>query len=291
MIFNKNCSIYKENGYIIDCSSHTILHVPKGLDVYELPNSALNISECAMEEIKKTGKELIVPGSFKVFKHHFKGLYKLERIVAQEGIEEINCTGIRHIDYELPSTIKKLGYLSYPKVKDLVIPSGVEEIGYFFATHDYELISAEIPGTVKLIHGEPFNQCANLESIIIHEGVENGIKKLFGTNSLQKLCLPSTYNGCINFYMDKRTSNVMNKPFNEAANSFLSIYIKRNDKIYEFKVKHKDINLIDIDGCVIKLKIKENNLVFDLNKDLEENQIFDMGAPKVYVKSRIDGTL
>ena len=241
---------YEENGYIIGVNSHMIYHMPKGLTNYVLPASALSIKDEAVFDISSSVEQIVVPGSFKKFNTNLQSCSKLKKVILGEGVEEINCvvkTG--QVDFELPTTLKKIGKDNYPIVNNLVIPNGVETIEPMFASHDTNLISVDIPGTIKKIPAEAFNQCKNLQSIIMHEGVEAAENNSFrNTNNLHTLKIPSTFNGRVNLPMEARSgssrrgnSKYDGRTFEQEKEMILSIFIKRDDK--EFIIYHKIILL------------------------------------------------
>ena len=246
---------YEENGYIIGVNSHMIYHMPKGLTNYVLPASALSIKDEAVFDISSSVEQIVVPGSFKKFNTNLQSCSKLKKVILGEGVEEINCvvkTG--QVDFELPTTLKKIGKDNYPIVNNLVIPNGVETIEPMFASHDTNLISVDIPGTIKKIPAEAFNQCKNLQSIIMHEGVEAAENNSFrNTNNLHTLKIPSTFNGRVNLPMEARSgssrrgnSKYDGRTFEQEKEMILSIFIKRDDKEYEFKIKRGDCPIINI---------------------------------------------
>ncbi len=99
---------YEENGYLIGVNTHLIYHLPKGLTVYNLPESALGIKDTAITEMSGSVEKIVVPGNFKKFGGNFQFCKKLKLISLLDGVEEINCqvkTGV--VDFHLPSTIKK----------------------------------------------------------------------------------------------------------------------------------------------------------------------------------------
>ena len=256
-LFNKEQKerTYEENGYIIGVDSHIIYHMPQGLNEYVLPSSAVAIKDEAIFDISHSVEQIIVPGSFKRFSVNLQNCAKLKKVILSEGVEEIKCivkTG--QVDFELSTTIKKIGKDNYPIVNNLVIPNGVETIEPMFASHDTNLISVDIPGTIKKIPAEAFNQCKNLQSITMYEGVEAAENNSFrNTNNLHTLKIPSTFNGRINLSMESRSgsnargnSKYDGRNFEQEKEMILSVFIKREDKEYEFKIKRGDSPIINI---------------------------------------------
>lgn len=57
------------------------------------------------------------------------------------------------------------------QMKEFVIPDGITEITED-AFSGADIISVEIPSSVKIIHGSAFYMCLNLQKVILHEGLE-----------------------------------------------------------------------------------------------------------------------
>ncbi len=290
-LFNKKQKerTYEENGYIIGVDSHVIYHMPRDLKVYVLPESAVAIREEAIFDISHSVEQIVVPGSFKRFDVNLQSCKNIKKVVLNEGVEEINClvkTG--NVDFELPSTIKKIGKDNYPIVKNLVIPNGVEIIKPLFASHDTNLISVDIPGTLKKIPVYAFNQCKNLQTIIMHEGVETAeINSFFNTNNLHTLKIPSTFNGRIDLTMEARegtnprgNSKYDGKNFEQEKKEIMSVFIKRGDKDYEFKIKRGDCPIINISQNNIIIYIT-NGPGIDINCNSLKSGVYQIDNAKL----------
>ena len=77
------------------------------------------------------------------------------------------------------------------------IPEKVTVIGNSAFYQCERITSVEIPGSVKQIEGDQkkgaFCECANLESVILHEGVEEiGMSAFYGCEKLKEIVIPST---------------------------------------------------------------------------------------------------
>lgn len=261
---NENEKMWERDGYTFG-DSGTIYHVPDRR-VYKLPEGTKKISLNAITEMRNSKPYcIIVPGSFKKFGAELLGFDELKTIELQEGVEEVKCIYNEKkyaVDVKLPSTIKKIGAHNYPVVQYLVLPNGVVEIEKLFASHDTNLIYVNIPGTLKVIPFGAFNQCRNLRSVIINEGVETSMEKVFyGTNKLCTLVLPSTYNGTIKLPMESRDgSNIRGnskydvKGFADEQKQILNIKIKRENKSFEFNIKRGEQPTIEIKQNSIKIK-------------------------------------
>ena len=245
-----NEKTYEENGYVIGIESKLIYHVPKiqSGTTYFLPSGTTGLTDIAISEMRSSKpQQIVVPGSYKKFNYQLSGFENLCGIVLQDGVEEVKCsfgTSKNAVDVKLPTTIKRIGKNNYPVTQHLTLPIGVVEIDQLFASHDTNLLSVNMPGTIKVIPPGAFNQCKNLQSIVFNEGVETSARDAFrGTNNLRMLELPSTYNGVIDLPMEARAgSNVRGnsrydgKNFAEEQNSILKIKIRRGTKQFEFNI-------------------------------------------------------
>ena len=294
----QNDKTYEENGFVIGVDNHIIYHVPKIQigSIYILPDGTTNLTESAILEMRQSKPSgIIVPGSFKKFNIQLFNFEYLDQIVLQEGIEEVKCTfgsSKNAVDFKLPSTIKKIGKGNYPVVQKLVLPNGVVEIDPLFASHDTYLVSVTIPGTIKDIPQGAFNQCRNLQSVIISEGVETSGKDVFrGTNNLRLLEIPSTYNGTINLSMEARAvssprgnSKYDVTRFNDELNEELHIKIKRGEKIYEFKMKRGEQPEIKIWQNNIQIRCINQQQVISINCDVLEQGLYNIENGIIDVK-------
>lgn len=276
------------DGYIYGHDSGIIYHIPEnGYDWYEFPEDTTGLSPDAIIELKRySPTHIVVPGTFKEFNiqcFYFENLTKIE---LQEGVEEVKCVfnDKNVVDVKLPSTIKRIGAKNYPVVKDLVLPNGVEEISKLFASHDTNLVSVNIPGTLRKIPQGAFNQCKNLQRVILNEGVETSMPDAFrGTNNLHTLVLPSTYNGTINLPMDPRgvtnargNSRYDGKKFAEEQQEILNIKIKRENKDFEFNIRRGEQPVIEIKRNIIIIKCASQPQVISIDCSQLEPGIYNI---------------
>lgn len=280
-LFKHNNSVsektYEENGFIIGIDSHIIYHIPKTQTGGSLffPNGTTGLTKQSIMEMRSLNpQQVVVPGSFKKFNIQFMNMENLNSIVLQEGVEEVKCSFSmckNAVDVKLPTTIKRIGTNNYPIVQHLVLPKGTIEIGTLFASHDTNLLSVNIPGTIKTIPSGAFNQCKNLQSVIFNDGVETSNRDIFrGTNNLCNLEIPSTYNGVIDLPMENRPgSNLRGNSkydgtrFDEEQNSILKVKIKRENKLFEFNIRRGDRPNIEIRQN--KIQIKCNSLITSID--------------------------
>lgn len=260
-LFNKKKQEIEIDGYIVDNESRMILHIPPGKKKYEFPIGTKGIAGSAVGELKINGAtEVVIPESFENFRSNLNILEGVKFILS-EGIKSSNCVTRGNINFELPGSIKKLGYRNYPITDTLILPDGIEEIEKLFASHDILLKQVVIPGSLKKISSGAFNQCRNLEKFEMKEGVMGGeYNFLSRTNGLRELAIPSTFNGNILLDMDSRPvsnnrtkDNIDMMPFDKACNQILTIEIKRGEKAFQFRVKRGDIAGLDIRQNHIKI--------------------------------------
>lgn len=294
-LFNRNDKngineeLYTSNdGYKYGRDSGIIYHVPEYTynHIYTFPEGTTGLSETAIMELRKYQvKCIIVPASFKKFNVQFLNFENLEMIDLKEGIEEVKCRFDNNkVDILLPSTIKKIGQGNYPITENLVLPNGVEEFENLFASHDTNLISVTIPGTIKQISKGAFNQCKNLQTVILDEGVETAMLDSFrGTNRLHSLVLPSTFNGTIALSMDPRgitngrgNSKYDSKRFEEDQNAILRVQITRGNKVFTINMKRKEQPTIAIQRNIIKIKCASQIQVITINSNQFQSGIYNI---------------
>lgn len=303
-LFNRNNinkineKTYEENGYIIGIESHKIYHVPKIQEntTYILPDGTTELTESAISEIRiSKPQKIIVPSSFKKFNYEFINFENLKEISLNEGVQEVKCifgTSKNAVDFKLPTTIKKIARNNYPIVQNLNLPNGVIEIEPYFASHDTNLISVNLPGTIKTIPQGAFNQCKNLQTLTLNEGTEtSGRDILRGTNNLRTLEIPSTYNGIIDLTMEGRPgSNIRGnskydgKRFSEEKNNILNIKIKRGSKIFEFNIKRGEMPTIEIRQNKILIKCTSQTHPISIDYDIMESGIYNIENGKIIKK-------
>lgn len=237
---------------------------------------------------------------FRKFNAQLLNFEYLKEIELREGVEEeVKCIfdNRNAVDIKLPSTIKKVGAKNYPVEKELVLPKGIIEIDKAFASHDTNLISVNIPGTLKIIPQDAFNQCKNLQTVILNEGVETSLSNVFrGTNNLHTLFLPSTYNGRIELSMENRPlSNVRGnsiydgKRFAEEQQGTLSIKIVRPDEVlvykrFVFNIKRGEQPVIEVKGNIIKIKCANHPQIICIDCSRLEEGIYNIQNGRIEIQ-------
>lgn len=306
-LFNRNNGsktnekTYEINGFVIGVDSHIIYHVPKVQmgTTYIFPNGTTGLAETAISEMRSSRpQQIVVPGSFKKFNIQFINFENLRVIELQEGVEEVKCsfgTTKNAVDIKLPATIKKIGKNNYPIVQNLTLPNGVVEIDPLFASHDTNLLSVNIPGTIKVIPQEAFNQCRNLQSVVFNEGVETSARDVFrGTNNLRTLEIPSTYNGVIDLSMEGRmvsnprgNSKYDGKNYTEEQNNLLKVTIKRGSKTFEFDIRRGEMPSIEIRQNKIQIKCSSQQQIISIDCESLEQGIYNIDNGNVRMQQQV----
>lgn len=298
LFFNRNPygeKTYEVNGYIIGVNSHKIYNVPEigQNSTFILPEGAGEITIEAAGKMRARNPQCIVfPGSSRVAKGDLRSITSLKKVILQEGVEESRLTLYKNTDLELPKTIKKLGSHNYPIAKNLVIPEGVMEIADGFFSHDVNIESVILPGTLEVLPSQLFNQCKNLKTIVISEGtkgIPNNFNVFRGTNSLSLLEIPSTLNGFFKISYEGRSGSSSRGDAEYSTSKWeeipLKVKVKRGEKEYQISIMRKpelyvefgkdffsldgvnfDCNTLppgeyDVVNGVIKSKIATNNQV------------------------------
>ena len=85
-----------------------------------------------------------------------------------------------------------LKYIYSEQVKDFVIPDGITEIGER-AFSESNIVSVEIPSSVKTIHDGAFFKCHSLQRVILHDGLKTiGEYAFQGCEKLSEIILPES---------------------------------------------------------------------------------------------------
>lgn len=119
-------------------------------------------------------KEIIIPGSVKVFDGDFQSCKNLEKIIFEEGVETItsnsmvlNCSSLKEI--KLPSTLK---YVTEPNtfggasaIETIVLPEGIQINEGSTFKGNTSLKSIHLPASVSEITSSMFEGCTSLQSV------------------------------------------------------------------------------------------------------------------------------
>jgi hypothetical protein len=284
------------NGYIIDELTGTLVDVPQGLSIYIIPrevkklnpdlslmnNKPLSKMSEASEIIFEDGSIEKLPDGYFTFGNAFP---KLKKITLPYGIKSLgnNSIDATKTEYNLPQTLNHLGNDMYPEVQKLVIESNIKSLSPMFASHDTNLTCIEVAGTIKELPSNFVNQCKNLKTLILHEGVETAGDDAFrNLNSLEYVELPDSFK--IPFQTSMETRNGSNKRgnshydnsnFDKLENNILIIKKTHNGVPYTFHVRRGDFSSILFQNETVIIESnnpKQENITINLS-NLTENSI------------------
>lgn len=118
-------------------------------------------------------KEVTIPGSIKNFTGDFQNSENLEKVIFEEGIEEINteslamlgCTVLTEV--KLPSTLKTISGLfsGAPALSEINLPEGLTSIGKNAFSKMTSLTHITLPAGITEIPEKAFEKCTALTSV------------------------------------------------------------------------------------------------------------------------------
>ena len=208
------------DGYVIGCNTGIIYDCQEGKKEYRLPRGTKKLSRKACEKIKNA-ERLIIPASFEKFiAIHGTDDWgtsllknkecKLKRVYFEEGIKDIE---IRFFNWEeatfnIPKSVEHLRVRAVATDINgrLEIGENVKLMDDLYASHDLSIKEVEISGSLKEIPSGAFNQCKNIKSVIMHEGVKKaGTNSFKGTNQLEYVEIPESFQGIFDACWENRT--------------------------------------------------------------------------------------
>ncbi len=239
------------NGYIVD-ENGQLVDVPVGLKTYNIPaevkilNPSPELSANKVLEKLREAEEIVFAdgGIEKLPADYFTfgSKPKIKKIKLPNGLKELGDRAIDAVtvDYNFPTTIEYLGKDMYPNASKLVIPSGIKNLGSQFASHDTSLTHVEAPGSIKKLPYCFVNQCKNLKTLILHEGIEDAdIKAFFGLNSLEYLELPDSFKAPFESVMENRGGS--NKRGNSSYDGGRGVFEAQQNNIVTIKKTHNGV--------------------------------------------------
>ena len=282
------------SGYIIDEITGMLVDVPKGLRVYNIPkevkqlNPRLNLVANGVLKSLNDAEEIIFEaGSIeKLPAGYFTFLSKsnVKKIILPNGIKYLgdNCIDSTRTKYNLPATLEYLGKNMYPEVQELVIGSNVKSLGNSFASHDTNLIHVEVAGSIKELPSDFVNQCKNLKTLVLHEGIEKaGANTFRNLNSLEYVELPNSFKMPFQTSMEHRGGNNKrgnseysdsNGVFEVQQNSILTIKKIHNAIPYTFQIRRGDFSEISFQNKLAIIKSPTGKGV-SIELDLVKNDV------------------
>ena len=164
----------------------------------EVPEGIVEISRGCF---KKMGVQQVkLPTSLRKLGAAFTGCDMLEEILIPEGVERIpnscfsDCTRLKTV--VLPSTLKEVGYSAFSgcvALENITLPAGLQAIegSAFMGCASIREIS--VPAGVKQISYSAFKNCSALAGVTLAEGVQIMDGQCFADcTALKEICLPST---------------------------------------------------------------------------------------------------
>lgn len=163
-----------------------------------VPEGVTAIKECAFSGNPWICK-VVIPGTVKVIGNEsFAACSRLETLVIEEGVERIEAEAFRNCSIDklsLPRhSLKYIGDKAFDSnyFFRLELPQKLEYLGAGSFRHNPNLESVSVPGTVKHIEANAFENCA-LETIILQEGVEEiGEETFADCNRLAEISFPES---------------------------------------------------------------------------------------------------
>lgn len=191
------------NGYIIDELTGMLIDVPKGLQVYIIPkevkqlNPDLNLTankplanmSRASEIIFEDGSIDMLPDKYFTF-GGVTVFSNLKKVTLPVGIKKVgnDCIDATKTEFNIPATMEHLGKGIYPETQRLILGNNIRSLGDAFASHDTYLQYVEVAGTIKQLPPLFVNQCKNLKTLILHEGIDdNADKTVYITNENKEI--------------------------------------------------------------------------------------------------------
>ncbi len=180
----------------------------------EIPNSVKSIEKCAFEACYALTNVSFEENSqlVSIGKSAFNANMNLKSIEIPSSVKEIQdeafgqCWGLEEVTFEENSQLTSLGKSVFAgaPIKEIELPSCLTAIGSSAFKDCAQLKSVFIPKNVEYIRILAFQNCSQLETVIIEEGSKlTSINDLSfsGCNNLQKIVIPSgvTYIGFESF--------------------------------------------------------------------------------------------
>ncbi len=166
-----------------DCSSLEKIEIPNTvkrigwfafskcskIKTLDLPDDLQVIEEAAFEELRKI-KELKVPAGVQRLSAAFWGCSKLEKLILNEGLREIDTATFRNC----------------AALTEVVLPDSIETIGDDAFRKCKKLRKVVIPASVKTLGNGAFRDCPELTEIILPAALSPKLKTAFDKMDLLK---------------------------------------------------------------------------------------------------------
>jgi len=293
------------DGYEITKESGTLLHCPTGLKEYRIPSQAKIMTNEAWLDMKSSAEKIIIPpemdANFRGSVYSLESAKKLKEIQLGEGIKNVNLGFelTRRVKINIPKSLEHLSAGMYETSPDgkVVIGDNVKSMDNLFASHDCGIREVEIMGNIEEVADSAFNQCRNIEKVVLHEGVKRCGQNAFrGTNKLKLVDLPDGFEGSFDAETDSRPceSSHMGKESKYDGKSYeadmvtiMTIRIHRGEKCFSLTLPRGELGSISVYGNEVTVN---KGLTIDLTK-LDEratHSITKDGVRSIMPKNDID---
>jgi len=241
-IAKNDSKIINVDGFEINSTTGELLHAPRGLEVYNIPEQVKSVSKMIGMDIAESAVEVnFHPNStiVRLPEYLFVQCWKLKKVQLPDTMKNIEKLFSfdqinRGLVFNIPEQIEEISNYSIPAyLEKMVLGNQFKRvIGTLIGHHAY-LKYLEIPGTIENKKVPDFYQLQALETLVIREGLTTmDTYNRHGFNSLTNIYLPHSLQ---NFFLDWDDSRGI-----EVAGSVHCCY---NDKLKNRKLKiYKTIN-------------------------------------------------
>lgn len=257
----------------------------KAIASVELPDTIEEICEYAFNGCESLAK-INIPASVKKMSYAFGECTALYQIDLAEGLEVVegfsDCSALTEL--KLPSTVKKVGELTWTNITSLELPDSVEEINHL----PRALKSIKLSSNLKIIGDYAFSY-SNITQIEIPDSVEeigshafeytkipviklpNGLKKIggaaFNYSAITEITIPDS----VEYFGGYRSLGVFEETALKSINIPKSMTVIENDFFYKSNVEEvyipttvKEINCEFLDYCN---KLKKVTIACDFDEN------------------------
>lgn len=173
-------SLQKIGSYAFnECSSLTSVNIP---------SSVTTIGYCCFNGCDKLSTIKVSPAN-PYFSTDGKAIFNKDKTVLY--------TAIPVTSYNIPSTVRKLGFSAFDDQKDMTsatLPEGLVSIGSYAFSGCSKLEHLVIPSTVDSIGNDAFNGCSALQQINIPQGIKKLADAVLSGTGIKTLDIPSSVN-------------------------------------------------------------------------------------------------
>lgn len=176
-----NAQFASVGGVLYTKDKKVLLYYPRGKqdEVFTVPEETTIISQFAISGIPSLKSVLMGDQVRRIENYAFNSCINLTNITFSKNLKSIGACAFSNCD-----------------IQKLVIPDGVEIIGYAAFARCQNLTEVRLPSTLKSIADRLFVECFSLESVDIPDGVERiGNASFLGCNIQHELIIPDSVGG------------------------------------------------------------------------------------------------